>query len=181
MHPTATPPPSSVRTLRGGGSLARALVLLAAILQLSWLLESVVGSPLPTRTSYVSELMATDQEWSWLFRSADTVAGLALFIAVLLSWRTLRSLRRGSGASAPLRSRMVGMAHLGLGAFGAAMVLDAVVTPMSCAPSLDLACAQAELTGQVPLTHQLHSLTSSLSALGAVVGLVAAAVWVWST
>ncbi|MFX0537393.1 DUF998 domain-containing protein [Ornithinimicrobium sp. Y1847] len=174
-----SPPPSARPSADRAVDIARWLGLLAAVLQLSWLLESVVGSPLPSRTAYVSELMASDQPTAWLFRGADTVAGMALLTAVLLSWGVVRRWRR-STQRGERPSRLLGLAHLGLGVFGVAMVVDAVLTPMSCAPSIEVACAQAELTGQVPLTHQLHSLVSSLSAMGALVGLVSAAVWAWS-
>lgn len=172
MH-AGEPGPGTPAT-SGPPLLARALLALAALCHLSWLLSLVSPSTLPARTSYVSELLADGQPWSLALRWIDVVAGSATLVAALVAWTWTGAARRRGGWVA----RFVVAAHVGLGAFGLFTVVDAAL-PMSCAPSVDPACAAAEAAGTVPVTHQLHSVSSTLATTGAVVGLVSAAAVLW--
>ncbi|MFJ9429974.1 DUF998 domain-containing protein [Streptomyces sp. NPDC101490] len=83
--------------------------------------------------------------------------------------------RAGAGpeGSPPRRRRpweVVGWAALAL--FGAATVADSRL-PLSCAPTVDPACAARETAGLVPATHTAHAVSSSLAMTGALVAIVA--------
>lgn len=107
--------------------------------------------------SYVSELAAQDQPWSLLFRTGDVVVGLLAVATAAAAWHAGRqaSTDRPAGTG-----RWQVLAWLALATFGLATLVDAGLTPLSCAPSVELACALAERSGTVPLFHQLHTVTS---------------------
>ncbi|MET9540657.1 DUF998 domain-containing protein [Streptomyces sp. NPDC006553] len=60
----------------------------------------------------------------------------------------------------------------GLALFGAATVADSRL-PLSCAATVDPACAARETAGLVPATHTAHAVSSGLAMTGALVALVA--------
>ena len=60
----------------------------------------------------------------------------------------------------------------GLALFGAATVADSRL-PLSCAATIDPACAARETAGLVPATHTAHAVSSGLAMTGALVALVA--------
>lgn len=146
--------------------------LVAGLCHLSWI-PATLESRLPSRTSYVSELLAIDQPWSWLLRTSDVVAGITVTVAALLLWRAAgRPARRATRTVRLLTIAMVG----GLLLFGVGTALDAGLLPMSCATSVSAECAAAEAAGTVPLHHQLHTVSSTIASLGAFLGPVALAI-----
>lgn len=55
--------------------------------------------------------------------------------------------------------------------FGVATVLDAA-NPLSCAATADAACAAREAIGDVPLSHRIHTYTSSIAGAALLVAIV---------
>lgn len=123
-----------------------------------WLLSPGINPHLDLLNGYVSELSARDQPGSMLFRAADAIAGLFAVAAALLGMRAHRG-----------RWALVGW--VGLLVFGAATAIDVTLTPMECATFIDSGCAVRELVGALPLTHELHTITSSLAGAGALVAM----------
>ncbi|MET7362967.1 DUF998 domain-containing protein [Streptomyces sp. NPDC005562] len=157
------------RGLRRGPALARvlAVLLLAGALAYSaWLTETFLPAGLSPRTSYVSELAASDQPYGSLYRTADLLAGLLVLAAALGALRWLPRAGRWSA---------VGWAALAL--FGAATAADSRL-PLSCTPTADAGCVAREGAGAVPWTHSAHVVSSGLAvtvALAAMVLLTVAA------
>ncbi len=138
------------------------LLALGGLAYASWLLQGWVAPDGldPVRT-YASELSATDQAKSWFFRCADILAALLV----------------GSAAALALRSRP--HSRLGwwaLGVFAVATLADAAF-PLSCAPSADAACAARETARQVPLSHEIHLLTSVVAGAALAFAVVALSTW----
>lgn len=144
--------------------LAPALLCLAALLYSGWVLEVFYNFGPQKANHYVSELAAVDQPLSALLRSADITAAVLIGIALVLILRDVRPRRRLQYA-----------AWGGVALFAIGTALD-VAWPLSCAPHTDAACAAAEDAWTVPLTHQLHSLSSGLAGGAALLSL-AAFVW----
>ncbi|MGZ3145188.1 DUF998 domain-containing protein [Lentzea chajnantorensis] len=133
----------------------------AAVLYSCWLLELVLPTGLSSVDSYVSELLADDQPYRWLFRVTDSLAACCLLLAA-----------RG------MRGRLVVAAVL---VFAGATLADTALA-LDCAPSVDMVCRARESSGSVSLGHQLHQVTSVLtflSALVAAVGFARSTRW-WS-
>lgn len=125
----------------------------AALLYSCWLLELVLPTGLSSVDSYVSELLAGDQPFRWLFRATDLLAATCVLLAA----------RR-------LRTRVIAVPLL---VFAAATVADTMLS-LDCAASVDALCRYRETVGAVSLGHRLHEVTSVLtfvSALVAAVGL----------
>lgn len=125
----------------------------AAFLYSCWLLELVLPTGLSMVDSYVSELLADDQPYRWVFRCTDALAACCLLLAA----------RR-------MRGRLVVAAVL---VFAAATLADTVLS-LDCAASVDALCRHREGSGGVSLGHRLHQVTSVLtfvSAMAAAVGL----------
>jgi hypothetical protein len=130
-----------------------AWLVAAAVLYSCWLLELVLPTGLSVVDGYVSELLADDQPYRWVFRVTDTLAACCLLLAA-----------RG------LRGRLVVVAVL---AFAIATLADTALS-LDCAASVDAQCRERESTGAVSLAHWLHQVTSVLTfggALAAFVGL----------
>lgn len=128
-------------------------MVVAALLYSSWLLELVLPTGLSVVDSYVSELLADDQPYRWLFRVTDALAACCLVFAA----------RR-------MRGRLVLASVL---VFAAATLADTVLS-LDCAASVDALCLRQEAIGSVSLGHRLHQVTSVLtfgSALAAAAGL----------
>jgi hypothetical protein len=128
-------------------------LVVAALLYSSWLLELVLPTGLSVVDSYVSELLADDQPYRWMFRVTDTLAACCLLLAV----------RR-------MRGRLIIASVL---VFATATLADTVLS-LDCAASVDALCRYREATGSVSLGHRLHQVTSVLtfgSALAAAAGL----------
>lgn len=132
----------------------RRWLVAAALLYSCWLLELVLPTGLSFVDSYVSELLAGDQPFRWLFRATDVLAAGCLLLAA----------RR-------LRPRLI---RISLVVFAVATIADTVLS-LDCAASVDALCRYRESIGAVSLGHRLHQVTSALtagSALVAAVGLV---------
>ena len=137
--------------------MTRWLLLLGTFVYSAWLLEFALPNDLSLVHSYVSEHMAGDQPYRFLFRTTDVIAGVLFVAAALSMWSA--------------RGRLV---SVGLAVFGGVTVLDALV-PMDCAPSVDRACRQREIDNTVSLSHEIHQASSVLVFCGifvAVIGLL---------
>ncbi|MFN8107655.1 MAG: DUF998 domain-containing protein [Nocardioidaceae bacterium] len=146
-------------------SRRRSLVIgcfyLAALTYSTWVIAPWVGSELSPRTSFVSELYAEGQPFAHLFRLSDAIAGVSLVAAMLL-WR------------APGTPAWWRVGRWSIAGFGLSTVLDATF-PMSCTPSNDLACARRDAAFDVPLSHNIHNLTSTLAGVFLLVASIALA------
>ncbi|WP_031069515.1 DUF998 domain-containing protein [Streptomyces sp. NRRL S-118] len=146
-------------TERGGRTLG-ALLALGAAAYSAWILEILLPTGLDPIRTYVSELAATDQPYGGFFRTTDLVAGALVLTAAL--YALLAGDRRPWAAAG----------WAGLALFGAATVADARL-PLSCAPTVDPACAAQEAAGILPAAHSVHAVTSSVALAGALLGIVA--------
>ncbi|MEV8305825.1 DUF998 domain-containing protein [Streptomyces flavidovirens] len=147
-------------SLRGTRPIA-VLLALGATVYTAWVLEAVLATGLDPLRTYVSELAAADQPFGGLFRVTDLVAGLLILAGAL--WAFARYRPRGLWD-------VTGWAALAV--FGAATAADSRL-PLSCAPTVDAACAVREAAGFVPPTHAVHAWSSSIASTAAVVAVVA--------
>ncbi|MEU2003663.1 DUF998 domain-containing protein [Rhodococcus sp. NPDC019627] len=146
-------------TSRGRVAVA-ALLIVGAVAYSSWLLEFVVDTEIDPLRGFASELAATDQRHGTLFRTGDLVAGCTVAVAGVLGlWRYSQGWATAIGWFA-------------LCVFGVATALDSRM-PMSCAVTSDPLCAAREDSGQLPLSHELHAVTSTSASTGGVVSALA--------
>ena len=131
--------------------IARCSLVLAALLYLGVPLETATGFPLDPTRSYLSELAASDQPNSSLFRIADAVAGgLVVLGCLVMAHRGVQ------------RDRLRAATLLTLGVFGLGTIAD-VVVPMACAPSASERCAAADVAGTLGSVHALHTVASVIA------------------
>jgi hypothetical protein len=136
-----------------------AALVAAGVCYSSWVLGPVLNPAIHPAETVASELAATDQPWSWVFRAGDALTGvLALSAAVAL-------VRPACGWAR--------VAWVAAAVFGLSTLLDAAAAPLSCAPSVDPGCASLTSDELV----EPHSWTSSFAVAGALAALVAVALW----
>ncbi|MGW1927366.1 DUF998 domain-containing protein, partial [Streptomyces massasporeus] len=78
----------------------------------------------------------------------------------------------GAGRARRIREPWAVLGWGALALFGAATIADSRL-PLSCAATVDPACAARETAGLVPATHTAHAVSSGLAMTGALVALVA--------
>lgn len=158
------------RRIRRAARIAAVIAGFAALLYSAWVLAPWLNPEHDAASAYVSELAAGDQPFGRLFRGFDAAAGLALALAAgVLVARDRGGLRQRLRRNGPF---------VMLALFGLATVADALL-PMSCAPTGDPRCALEERLGLLPWTHQLHSVSSSLAGMFALVALGWSLLRVW--
>jgi hypothetical protein len=135
--------------------LIRNLMLAAAVLYCSLLLEMAAGFPLDVGNSFLSELGALDQSTSLWARAMDLATGVLLLIAVLLGRPAARVQRELAGLL------------ISTAAFGLGTLFDSL-SPMDCAPSASAACRAAEANGQTGVDLVMHEVTSTIAGLGSI-------------
>lgn len=145
------------RTLRA----AAAAFLIGAVLYSSWMIKAFFDFGPERANDYVSELSATDQPLSGLLRAADFATAVVIGFGVILS--VVGGRVRGWAA-------VLGWSTLAL--FALATALDSAWA-LSCEPHADPACAAREDVGAVPLTHQLHTVSSVIAVAAALISLMA--------
>ena len=138
-----------------------AALVAAAVCYSTWVLGPALNPAIDESATVASELAATDQPWSWLFRVGDAVTGVLALAAAVALVRPARGWARVAWVAAAV--------------FGLSTVLDAAAAPLSCAPSLDAGCASLVADEFV----EPHSWTSSFAVAGAMASLVALALWLW--
>ncbi|MFH8465893.1 DUF998 domain-containing protein [Streptomyces sp. NPDC017991] len=131
------------------------LLALAALAYSAWTMEAVLPTSLPPAHTYVSELAATNQPYTTLFRTADLLAGTLVCAAAA----TLSARRTPPTARAALLL------------FGAATAVDSRL-PLSCTPTTDPECAARETAALVPWTHSAHTVSSTVALCGILVAMV---------
>jgi hypothetical protein len=129
--------------------LVRNLLLAAAVLYCSLLLEAVAGFPLNVHTSFLSELGARDQSTSPYARAMDLSCSVLTLVAVLLA----------------RRSRELAGLLISTAVFAAGTMFDSF-SPMDCAPSASAACRSDEAGGQAGAALVLHEATSTIAGAG---------------
>ncbi|HEY3561245.1 MAG TPA: DUF998 domain-containing protein [Kribbella sp.] len=136
--------------------LIRNLMLAAAVLYCSLLLEAAAGFPLDVRSSFLSELGARDQATSLYARATDLLSSVLMLVAVLLSRRAAR--RRWDVAGLLVSTAV----------FAVGTMFDSF-SPMDCAPSVSEACRAAEGSGgQAGAALVLHEATSTIAGAGTI-------------
>ncbi|WP_305093291.1 DUF998 domain-containing protein [Prescottella sp. R16] len=130
-----------------------ALLIAGALLYSSWLLAFVLTPHANPFEGFASQLAATDQQYGIVYRTGDLLTGIVLVAAA------------GLGLAFTPRRLLTTVGWLSLGVFGAGTIADSRL-PLRCST------AACEAT-QVPLTHQWHALTSTVSVTAAVVSAVA--------
>ncbi|WP_430334972.1 DUF998 domain-containing protein [Rhodococcus sp. ACT016] len=130
-----------------------ALLIAGAVLYSSWVLAFFLNPGGNPFEGFASQLAATDQENGILYRSGDLLTGIVLTVAAVI------------GLTLTPRRFLTTVGWLALGVFAVGTIADSRL-PLRCSKP---AC---EAT-QVPLTHQWHALTSTVSVTAAVVSAVA--------
>lgn len=134
-----------------------ALAVLAALLQLDFLVESFLPGGPPITRSQISELSAPGQPAAWLFQVCDISTGLLILAIVPGWWRASRTVS-------------VCLAVWGLG-----LALAAAFTA-SCADSLHPHCEGNGLPGpHAGLRNNMHDIGSIASVLALLLGILWAA------
>jgi hypothetical membrane protein len=129
------------------------------VLNVTFLLEPVVGRASPAATTVVSDLSISGHPWSWVFRAGDVGSALALLALAALGWR--------AGSATRWRLGIVLLAVFALS------TLLAVVFPEQCAAAATACPAHAgPAWGDV-----LHD---TISTLGTTCGVVSAGVFAWA-
>lgn len=128
------------------------LLVAGAVLYSSWVLAFVLNPGNPFE-GFASQLAATDQEHGFLYRTGDLLTGIVLTVAGLL------------GLTVRPHRFFTTVGWLALVVFAIGTIADSRL-PLHCSKP---AC---EAT-QVPLTHQWHALTSTVSVTAAVVSALA--------
>lgn len=147
------------------------LTLTAIGLYSVWVLAPWIGTSLDPVTTFISELAARDQPHSWIYRTADLLAGTALLVlGVILH----RSGRHRTEPASPL----LAWAGLALAVMGAATMADSQLA-LSCAPQADPVCLANEVAGTVPLAHKLHTWSSALAGAALLAAVAMVTLW-WS-
>ncbi|WP_371405546.1 DUF998 domain-containing protein [Kribbella sp. NBC_00662] len=131
--------------------LVRNLLLAAAVLYCSLLLEAAAGFPLNVHTSFLSELGARDRSTSLYARAMDLSSSVLTLLAVLLA-------RRNRALAGLLISTAV---------FAVGTMFDSF-SPMDCAPSASEACRASETSGQAGAALVLHEATSTMAGAGTI-------------
>ena len=129
----------------------RNLLLAAAVLYCSLLLEAAAGFPLSVRTSFLSELGARDQSTSLYARAMDLSSSVLTLLAVLLA----------------RRSRELAGLLISTAVFAFGTMFDSF-SPMDCAPSVSAACRASEVNGQAGAALVLHEATSTIAGAGTI-------------
>lgn len=122
-------------------------VAIGCVVYSTWLAEEWINPTLPAWRSFVSELAAIDQPNSLIPRVGDALAAICAAIAARFGWRSRAFTRQ---------------ACVLLWAFALFTLLDAIF-PMACAPSLSPVCAAGDEAGTLGLSHNVHTVTSSLA------------------
>ncbi|MGA4842380.1 DUF998 domain-containing protein [Streptomyces sp. G45] len=149
------------------GTAIAVLLTCGALAYTSWALEAVLPTGLSPLRAYVSELAALDQPYGAFFRTVDGAAGLLVCAGAggALLWPRAAAL---PGVRHPGVLAVLGWAGIAL--FGAATVADSRL-PLSCAPTVDAACAAREEAGRVPWEHAAHTVSSGVAVTGALLGM----------
>lgn len=154
------PEPAPVAGRRRGVPWPAVCGVLAALLQLDFLLQLVLPSPFSLTVSQISELSTPAQPHAWVFRACDVATGVVVLALVPGWWRV---------------SRTVGGC---LAAYGVGLAVAALWVP-SCDDSLDPTCPASRLPGAATsLQDDLHDLGSVVSTLAVLLGALVAAVLV---
>ncbi|APE17099.1 hypothetical protein BOH72_19455 [Mycobacterium sp. WY10] len=139
--------------------VAASAFIVGAVLYGSWIVTMFVDFGSAQANDYVSELIATDQPLSGLLRAADFATAAVIGFGVIVSV-----------VGGRVRGRTGALAWATLAVFAIATALDSAWA-MSCAPHADPACAAREAAGAVPLSHQLHTVSSVIAVAAALISL----------
>ncbi|GAA1550620.1 hypothetical protein GCM10009804_03990 [Kribbella hippodromi] len=136
--------------------LVRALMIAAAVIYCSLILEAIAGFPLNVHISFLSELSARDQATSPYARAMDLVSSLLTLTAVVLS-------RRARNVRWEISGVLISTALFAIGT-----MFDSFM-PMACAPSVGTACRDSEEAGgQAGFALMLHEATSTIAGAGTI-------------
>ncbi|MFD9908148.1 DUF998 domain-containing protein [Streptomyces sp. NPDC059063] len=160
--------PAELRATAAARTAVPVLLTLGALAYTSWALEAFLPTGLSPLRTYVSELAAEDQPYGAFFRGVDFAAGVLVCAGA------------GGALLRPRAAALPGVRHpgvlavagwAGIALFGAATAADSRL-PLSCAPTVDAACAAREEAGQVPWAHSAHTVSSGVAVTGAVIGML---------
>lgn len=136
------------------------LVVLAGLIgYCDFPLQWVIGSPLSTMRSYISELSVAGQPAYQTFRIGDLAAGFGLTVlaGILLLWRPSPPMRLGSVA---------------LTIAAATAIIDAL-SPMTCTPSTDVQCWDGDHAAVLAQLSQLHTISGVIGFAAMVIAMAA--------
>ncbi|WP_018351122.1 alpha/beta fold hydrolase [Longispora albida] len=136
-------------------------LITAAVCYTAWVLGPWLNPGIDERAGYVSAYSASDQPHRSFFAAMDSTAGVLIVLAVLLV-----VLSRPGRWTWPVVTGFLGLAVLGAGT-----VADMVFS-LDCTPYEDTTCALLERAGNVSMSHDLHTVTSSVAVTGGVAGMI---------
>ncbi|MFJ3903655.1 DUF998 domain-containing protein [Streptomyces sp. NPDC090025] len=134
-------------------------LVVGAVLYNVWPVEFFVATGLDPVSGFLSELEAMGRPYRWVFATGDALAGALFTVGGVIGLCRARS--RADGAWARIR-------WIALALFGVSTCLFAVLAPMDCAPSVDVACRLTEQqAGMSPrtLAHVLLSGAADVAVL----------------
>jgi hypothetical protein len=131
------------------------LGLLAALFDCAFLLQGLTRSTLPWADSFISELESPGQPDSGFFRWASLLAGATTVLFAVSLYHRLPP------------GRLAVLGSWALVAYGSCDAAAALM-PMSCTPSVDLACRRLD---DQEWTHQVHTAVSVLAVVALLVSL----------
>ena len=155
------------------GHLWPSLSVLTVLTYNTWVLWKPLNGNAKILQGYLSELSASDQPHSLVFRGGDLITAvivLAMGIRALWLWRRRNAL--AEQGHWPRSGRWWAVASAGLLIFGTATFLDAFFA-MDCSPTLSETCKVLEDTGQLSTAHYAHTFTSVGAQIGIVVSMIA--------
>ncbi|WP_165956606.1 DUF998 domain-containing protein [Kribbella antibiotica] len=135
--------------------LIRGLMIAAAVLYCSLLLEAAAGFPLNLHDSMLSDLAALDQPTNLYARGMDLTTGILLVLVPILARQTARRHR-------DVAALLISTALFGIG------TMFSVFLPLDCAPSLSQACLESEDSGRAGMALVLHATFSTVAGVGCV-------------
>lgn len=140
---------------------------LACVLNLSFVLESLLPGPAHVGATVVSDLSAPGRPWSWLFRSADIGSGVSLLLlcAVLLVHRPRATARS---------DRIAWVAATAATAVFAVSTVVAATVTETCAPPFDPSCPGS--LAEASTTDLVHDAVSSVGSTAGVLAVLTFAV-----
>ncbi|MBV7363176.1 DUF998 domain-containing protein [Actinomycetaceae bacterium TAE3-ERU4] len=133
--------------------LISGLVIASALCNMMWILAYKLSPELVWDAhTYLSELSAQTQPWSWLYRLGDFASGTFSLAAVAILWKQNRKHPLGS------TQKIIPLAILGY-AIG---IIGVALFPLTCAVLTDPTCRAHEISFSQPLYDQVHALVSTI-------------------
>jgi Protein of unknown function (DUF998) len=175
-----TPARTTLRRLVLGRPNVVAFATAAAVLNCSFVLESLLPGPARVGATVVSDLSVPGTPWSWVFRAADAGSALCLLV-VCIALASRRAADEHDGAQVSHGAWVVGW--IATTVYAASTLLAAIIAE-TCAPAVEPSCPDGPAVAS--LTDIVHDTISSVGSSSGVLACLAFAValrrttWLWA-